>query len=61
MGAGNTRRITRPSFVGLMPISEVRMARSIAPISEVSHGLMASTRASATLTAAIWLMGVGVP
>ena len=58
---GKMRRIVLPSDCGLMPMSEVWIARSIARQTEPSHGWIVKTRASVTETAASWLIGVGAP
>lgn len=52
-GAGNTRRMTWPSSMGLMPMSLVWMALEMGLSIERSHGEMVRMRASATATAAI--------
>ena len=61
VSSGNTRRITLPSLDGLMPISDVRMAFSIALIRDFSQGAIWMTRASGTVTLPTCWMGVGVP
>ena len=61
VGCGNARRSTLPSLVGVMPMSEARIAFSIAFRVEASHGWITRMRASETETAAICWMGVGTP
>ena len=55
------RRTSSPSDCGLRPSCAARIAFSISGISVCSHGLMVMRRASATLSEATWLSGVGVP
>ena len=54
-------RMTEPSLVGLMPISEAWIAFSIGLRVDLSHGWITRMRASATEIAAIAWTGVGVP
>ena len=46
VSGGKFRRISLPSFCGLMPRSDTWIAFSIALSSEASHGWMASERGS---------------
>src|SRR5579875_2796098 len=58
---GSTRRIMWPSLLGVRPRSDLRIAFSIGPSIERSHGWIVSKRGSGTLTVASWLIGIGVP
>ena len=51
----------RPSFCGLMPRSEARMAFSMGLSVEESQGWMSRLRGSGVEMVAICWMGVGVP
>ena len=58
---GNTRRIALPSFWGLMPRSEARIAFSIPLRTEASQGWIIRERGSGTEMDATCCIGVGTP
>jgi hypothetical protein len=61
VSCGKARRMTWPSFAGLMPRSELRIAFSIEEVALRSYGETTSSRASgAEMPASCW-SGVGVP
>ena len=51
-------RTTLPSFAGLSPRSDARMAFSIAPISDGSNGCATISAGSGTDSVATWLIGI---
>ena len=55
------RRITLPSFDGVRPTSDSRIAFSIAFIDDLSYGVTVSRRASDAEMPASCLSGVRVP
>ena len=54
-------RTTLPSFAGLRPRSEERIAFSIFAISDTSHGCATIRVGSGMVSVATWFRGVGVP
>jgi hypothetical protein len=50
-----------PSFVGLTPRSESRIARSMSPSELLSYGLMTAIRGSGTVSDESWFTGVIAP
>ena len=61
VGCGKARRMTLPSFCGVSPMSEARIAFSMFFIVDASQGEITSVRGSGTWMAAICMIGVGVP
>ena len=61
VGVGMVRRSSLPSFMGVMPRSDLLMAFSISFSCPISQGWMVMVRASGTETEDIWGMGVAVP
>ena len=58
---GKDRRMHLPSFWGLMPRSDSRMAFSMARSKDPSQGVMTRVRGSGDATLPTCWMGVGVP
>jgi hypothetical protein len=61
LSGGITMRMTEPSLEGVTPRSDCRIAFSIAPKSERSHGWMTSIRGSGTEIFPTCEIGVGTP
>jgi len=61
VSGGTLSRTTVPSTFGVMPISLLMRARSIADRTDRSQGWMTIRCGSGVLMPAIWLSGVGVP
>ncbi len=55
------RRMRSPSLLGLMPMSDSWMARSMSRRLDLSKGVIISVWESGTLTLPICLTGVGAP
>ena len=61
VSSGKPQRSTLPSFAGLTPRSESRIARSMLPIAPMSYGEIRIVRASCEVNDASCWIGVGEP
>ena len=61
VSGGIARRMSLPSFAGLMPRSDRRMAFSMAAICDTSQGWIVMVVEFGVASVAIWFRGVGVP